>query len=125
MSSEPIRDAAILECGNCIMDTCVAQERKIIRKKAQIMEIIFKSFELEQSDRMIFGAIFACLCTWGLFINSKEITSFYTLHAFYVVLGLILYLLGYISMKLIIVDILPTVEEQNLQQQQSLEETFV
>ncbi|CAF3661484.1 unnamed protein product [Adineta steineri] len=43
---EPIRDAAILECGNCIIDNCIAQERKILRKKAQIMEIIFKSFEL-------------------------------------------------------------------------------
>ncbi|CAF1187400.1 unnamed protein product [Adineta steineri] len=46
MSSEPIRDAAILECGNCIIDNCVAKERKILRKKAQIMEIIFKSCEL-------------------------------------------------------------------------------
>ncbi|CAF3512846.1 unnamed protein product [Adineta steineri] len=125
MSSEPIRDAAILECGNCIIDNCVAKERKILRKKAQIMEIIFKSCELEQSHRMIFGATFFCLCTWGLFINSKHITSFYTLHVLYAVLGFLVCVSGYINMKLIIVDILPTVEEQNLQQQQSLEETFV
>lgn len=46
MSTDTVPDIQIAQCFDFIIDRYIAKERKITRRKGQIIEIIFKLFEL-------------------------------------------------------------------------------
>jgi hypothetical protein len=61
------------------VNTCNMQT--FLRKvRESLFDLVEMSFLQEQVRRIIFAAVLFFLSLWGLFINKKEISSFYYLH---------------------------------------------